>query len=109
MNVAQETLGFRRAGLSPALSLLMYQRNRLDEAIPLLERSVSVHPEEPEFHNNLGLALAAANRHDDAIDAYRRVLALKPDHAEKGRRNPPSAASTRSGTPGSPRRRRSGP
>ncbi len=63
------------------LGVVMYQRNRLDEAIPLLEQSVSVHPQEPEFHNNLGLALAAADRHDDAIAAYRRALALKPDHA----------------------------
>jgi len=63
------------------LGVVMYQRNRLDEAIPLLERSVSARPQEPEFHNNLGLALAAADRHDDAIAAYRRVLALKPGHA----------------------------
>ena len=31
-------------------------------------------PQEPEFHNNLGLALAAADRNDEAIAAYRRTL-----------------------------------
>ena len=38
-------------------------------------------PQEPEFHNNLGLALAAADRYDDAVAAFRRALAVKPDHA----------------------------
>ena len=38
-------------------------------------------PAEPEFHNNLGLVLAALDRHDEAIAAHRRALALKPDHA----------------------------
>src|SRR6185436_19573571 len=49
--------------------------------IPLLERTAVARPQEPEFHNNLGLALAAADRHDEAIAAFRRALAVKPDHA----------------------------
>jgi tetratricopeptide (TPR) repeat protein len=48
---------------------------------PLLERSAQAVPGEPEFHNNLGLALAAADRIDEAITSYRRALALKPGHA----------------------------
>ncbi len=63
------------------LGVVLYQRNRIDEAIPLLERSASAHPQEPEFHNNLGLALAAADRCDDAIAAYRRTLEARPAHA----------------------------
>ena len=35
-------------------------------------------PQEPEFHNNLGLVLAALDRPDDAIGAHRRALALAP-------------------------------
>ena len=38
-------------------------------------------PAEPEFHNNLGLVLAALDRHDEAIAAHRRALALQPVHA----------------------------
>ena len=34
-------------------------------------------PREPEFQNNLGLALAAADRNDEAIAAYRRALAAE--------------------------------
>jgi hypothetical protein len=61
--------------------VILYQRDRLDEALPLLERAAAAVPGEPEFQNNLGLALAAADRNDEAIAAYRRALALKPDHA----------------------------
>ena len=37
-------------------------------------------PGEPEFQNNLGLALAAADRNDEAIDAFRNALRLSPHH-----------------------------
>jgi tetratricopeptide (TPR) repeat protein len=63
------------------LGVVLYQRNRLDEAIPLLQRAAEDYREEPEFQNNLGLALAAADRNDEAIAAYRRALELKPDHS----------------------------
>ncbi|HSU44260.1 MAG TPA: tetratricopeptide repeat protein, partial [Casimicrobiaceae bacterium] len=38
-------------------------------------------PQEPEFHNNLGLALAALDRNAEAVAAYRRALERKPGHA----------------------------
>lgn len=63
------------------LGVVLYQTQRLDEALPLLEQAAQRIPQEPEFHNNFGLALAAADRTDEAIAAYRRALALKPDHA----------------------------
>jgi tetratricopeptide (TPR) repeat protein len=63
------------------LGVIHYQRRELDAALPLLERSVAAVANEPEFHNNLGLALAAADREAEAIAAYRAALALKADHA----------------------------
>ncbi|MDE2210870.1 MAG: tetratricopeptide repeat protein, partial [Betaproteobacteria bacterium] len=63
------------------LGVVLYQRGRPAEALPLLERAAALVPREPEFHNNLGLALAALDRNDDAVAAYRRSLAQKPDHA----------------------------
>ncbi|MFO1316090.1 MAG: tetratricopeptide repeat protein [Burkholderiales bacterium] len=63
------------------LGVVLYQRQRLAEALPLLAQAVARVPDEPEFHSNLGLALAAAQRDAEAIAAYGRALALKPDHA----------------------------
>ena len=63
------------------LGVIHYQRRELDAALPLLERSVAAMANEPEFHNNLGLALVAANREIEAIRAYRAALNLKADHA----------------------------
>ena len=62
-----------------------YQRNRLGEALPLLERAVALVPEEPEFHNNLGLALAAADRTDEAIaQLSARARAASPTTPPRG-------------------------
>ncbi len=63
------------------LGVIHYQRRELDAALPLLERSVASVANEPEFHNNLGLALAAADREAEAIAAYRAALAINDDHA----------------------------
>jgi tetratricopeptide (TPR) repeat protein len=63
------------------LGVIHYQRGDVAAALLLLERAVAVQPAEPEFHNNLGLALAAADREIDAIAEYRVALSLKHDHA----------------------------
>jgi tetratricopeptide (TPR) repeat protein len=63
------------------LGVVLFQRMRFTQALPLLARSTERIPGEPEFHNNLGLALAALDRNEEAIDAYRRALALAPSHA----------------------------
>src|SRR4029077_17351623 len=52
------------------LGVSLSQRTRISEALPLLEAAVAAVPEEAEFHNNLGLALAAADRADEAIAAH---------------------------------------
>ncbi|HZQ60745.1 MAG TPA: DUF5672 family protein, partial [Casimicrobiaceae bacterium] len=62
------------------LGVILYQRRQLHEAVPLLERAAHTVPGEPEFHNNLGLALAALDRNEEAIASYRRTLALKAQH-----------------------------
>ena len=63
------------------LGVVAYQRGRPLDALPLLERAAELRPEEPEFHNNLGLVLADLDRHDAAIGAYQRALAKDAAHA----------------------------
>jgi Tfp pilus assembly protein PilF len=63
------------------LGVILYQRQRLSEALDLLDRSVAAAPQEPEFHNNRGLALAAAQRGDEAVASFRQALSLEPAHA----------------------------
>ena len=63
------------------LGVLAYQRNRPEEALPLVESSTRQIPKEPEFRNNLGLVLTALDRYDDAIAAFEQTLTLKPGHA----------------------------
>jgi tetratricopeptide (TPR) repeat protein len=63
------------------LGVIEYQRGALAMALPLLEASTAALREEPEFHNNLGLAYAASDREPDAIAEYRAAIALKADHA----------------------------
>ena len=63
------------------LGVALHQRGRHAEALPLVERSAALVPQEPEFHNNLGLVRAALDDNDAAIAAYRAALERKPDHA----------------------------
>ena len=63
------------------LGVIHYQRGEIAAALPLLERAIAVQPAEAEFHNNLGLVFAAADRENDAIAEYHAALSLKPDHA----------------------------
>jgi tetratricopeptide (TPR) repeat protein len=63
------------------LGVILHQRGRHAEALPLMERSAVLVPGEPEFHNNVGLVFAALDDNASAVDAYRRALDRKPDHA----------------------------
>ncbi len=69
------------AGAVHYLGVVLYQRGRPEEAMPLLDRAVALEPGECEYHNNRGLVLAALQRTAEAIAAYRRALEIKPDHA----------------------------
>lgn len=51
---------------------------RFDEGIALAQEAVTLDPLRIASHNNLGLALTAANRQDEAIAAFRRMLDLNP-------------------------------
>lgn len=77
--VAYDDVLRRAPSSAPAWSMkgvLALQQGRPADAVPLLERALELDATQPGFHLNLGNALRALARHDEAIAAYRRALAL---------------------------------
>jgi tetratricopeptide (TPR) repeat protein len=72
----------------PAVLLLASARRRSGnpaESLALLEPLARAQAKWAAVHFELGLALAAAGRGDEAIQALRRTVELKPDHLEAWR------------------------
>ncbi|HKQ47075.1 MAG TPA: tetratricopeptide repeat protein [Phycisphaerae bacterium] len=70
------------AWLYKAKAAIFTGEKKFTEAIPLLERAVSLAPRMAEMHLQLAHALAQAGRLDDAVDAYQRTLAFDPGIAQ---------------------------
>jgi hypothetical protein len=61
-------------------SLRFYVANELaDLILPALQRAAETVPECWQGHLNLGFLLASVGRHEEAVRAYRRALAVLPD------------------------------
>ncbi|MGH6729184.1 MAG: tetratricopeptide repeat protein, partial [Sphingomicrobium sp.] len=54
---------------------VMRERRRLDEAIAAYRSAIAIEPRWMDVYSNLGLALEAAGRSDEAIAAYGDALA----------------------------------
>jgi tetratricopeptide (TPR) repeat protein len=63
-----------------ALGLSLWMQGK--DALSALERATQLLPADAEVHSNLGNALRALGRLDDAAASYRRALAINPDYAE---------------------------
>ena len=50
----------------------------------LYREAIRLKPDYAEAHNNLGIALMAQGKHDEAIVAYREAIRLKPDLGHDG-------------------------
>ena len=58
---------------------------RWDDAIASYEKSIAIRPRFISSRNNLALAYERAGRRDDAIRAWRDVLAWSVEHGEPAR------------------------
>jgi protein O-mannosyl-transferase len=86
----QHVLRFQRTWLigaiittiTGALAFATFTRNRVYQSELLLwQDTVTKRPENARAHNNLGRALLKIDRLDDAIEEFRRAIALQPNHA----------------------------
>jgi len=65
-----------------AVALLYLQNGDAAQAVEHYQTSIRLAPDVASTQYNLGLALVAARRVDDAIAAFRRAVELDPQHAE---------------------------
>lgn len=52
----------------------LINQGKAEKALPLLQRSVDLHPEHPFFWNNLSIALQKLHRYDEAIEAQTQAI-----------------------------------
>jgi len=57
----------------------LFDQGRVDEAIVRYREYTTSDPNDPEGHNNLGVALMQKGRFDDAVTSFQRSIELKPD------------------------------
>ncbi|MGD9560983.1 MAG: protein kinase [Pyrinomonadaceae bacterium] len=61
-------------------SIVMYTEGRFAEGLQYAQRSVEVDPLTPFNHHNIAWGLYFARRYDDAVNAYRKVIADFPSY-----------------------------
>lgn len=64
------------------LGVIAWQSGRHDTAVELISQAIEIIDREPAYHANLGLALQALARLDEAVASYDRALLLSPDFVE---------------------------
>jgi predicted TPR repeat methyltransferase len=69
------------AGALHFSGVLAHQQDRGEEAVALIERSLQLEPDQPDWYSNLGIVLQERLRLDEAIAAYERAIALDSEHA----------------------------
>ena len=63
------------------LGTVHLQQHQDQQALPSLERAVSLAPAESDLHNNLGIAFLNLGRLDEALACFRRAVRLRPSSA----------------------------
>jgi predicted O-linked N-acetylglucosamine transferase (SPINDLY family) len=72
----------KHTGALSNLGIIHFQCGNSDEGIRLIERSLSINPDQPITLHSYANALQQLNRLGEALANYDRVLALRPDYAE---------------------------
>jgi tetratricopeptide (TPR) repeat protein len=76
------------------LASLLLEEGDLDGAGKMLERGLSMNPQDPDALTNLGFLLQRQGGHAQATDLFERALRIEPDHAMANVRIAVSMAAT---------------
>jgi predicted O-linked N-acetylglucosamine transferase (SPINDLY family) len=76
----------RHAHALHLLGALSLQRGKPQIALPLIQQAIEQNDQFADYHNSLGLALISLKRPQEAIDAFKTALELRPDY-EPAREN----------------------
>ena len=60
--------------------VLAHQCGDRDRAVELIQRSIELDPERPDWYSNLGIVLRDRLQLDEAVHAFQRAIALDRDH-----------------------------
>ena len=63
------------------LAVSLIRQGRSGSAVKRLKHTLRAFPDFPPAHEELGNALLAQNKPENAIEAFKKVLQLKPDNA----------------------------
>ena len=69
------------------LGTIALQKERLEDGVRIIGKSLKVDPNQPHALNNLGNALKTLKRLDEALTSYDHAIALNPNYAEVSYRN----------------------
>ena len=64
------------------LAAVYLMQGSYTKSIPLLKKVIQLEPNDPDAHNNLGIALKELGDLDDAIASYNTALQLKPNYPD---------------------------
>ena len=68
--------------LCTCCGVIAHQVRRHDVAVELIGQAIRRNGQNPFYFSNLGNALQAQGKLDEAVAAYRRAIGIKPDYAE---------------------------
>jgi protein O-GlcNAc transferase len=64
------------------LGLLAYQHRQFTGAVSMISEAISIAPNQPSFHEHLGMAFQGLRRYDEALAAFKRGVDLAPGNAD---------------------------
>ncbi len=71
-----------RARASFELAMTELREGRTSTGLAVLQEAISLNPQEPVYHNTLGLVRLSLKNLPQAMEAFRKALELNPDYAD---------------------------